>query len=128
MIYRLLADGVLVVHGAFLAFLVLGGFLAWRWRWMTWVHLITVAWAVPIVVTDAFPCPFTESETWLREQGGEQPYKTGCIEHYLDGRVWPEGYTWVAEIVCFSLIAISYIGLAVLRHRRKRRIAEPTPG
>jgi hypothetical protein len=32
MIYRMLAEGLLVVHGAYLAFLVVGGFLAWRWR------------------------------------------------------------------------------------------------
>jgi hypothetical protein len=120
MVYRLLADGVVVVHGAYLAFLVLGGFLAWRWRWVVWAHLIAVAWAIPIVVTDAFPCPFTESEKWLLEKAGEEPYSGGFIEHYLDGRVWPENDTWVAEITAFSLVAISYVGLAVRRHRRER--------
>jgi hypothetical protein len=121
MIYRLLADGVVVIHGAFLAFLVLGGFLAWRWPWVMWAHLLAVAWAVPIVVTDAFPCPFTESEKWLREQAGQQPYSGGYIEHYLDGRLWPEGYTWVAEIAAFSLIVVSYVGLLVRRQRRREK-------
>ena len=33
MIYRLLADAVLVLHGLFVAFVVFGGLLAlWRWR------------------------------------------------------------------------------------------------
>jgi hypothetical protein len=77
MIYRMLADGLLVVHGAYLAFLVVGGFLAWRWRWVMWAHLIAVAWAVPLVVTDAFPCPLTEWEKWLQEKGGEEPYSGG---------------------------------------------------
>jgi hypothetical protein len=120
MVYRLLADGVLVLHGAYLAFLVLGGFLAWRWRWVVWAHLLAVVWAVPIVVTDAFPCPFTETEKWLQERGGVQPYEGGCIGHYFEGRVWPEGYTWVVEITAFGLIAVSYVGLAVLRLRRER--------
>lgn len=117
--FRLLADGVLAVHAAFLLFLVAGGFLAWRWRRMLWVHLVTIAWSVPIVVTDAFPCPFTETEKWLRERGGEEPYDGGCIGHYLEGRVWPDDYTWVVEIAAFSLIAISYVGLAIRRRRAR---------
>jgi hypothetical protein len=120
MVYRLLADGLLVLHAAYLAFLVFGGFLAWRWRWVVWAHLLAVAWAIPLVVTDAFPCPFTESEKWLQEKGGEEPYSGGYIEHYLDGRVWPENYTWVAEITAFSLVAISYLGLAARRHRHEQ--------
>src|SRR5262245_14316606 len=121
MIYRLLADVLIVIHGAYLAFLVIGGFLAWRWRWVMWAHLLAVAWAVPLVVTDAFPCPLTEAEKWLREQGGSEPYSGGYISHYLEGRLWPEGYTWVVEIVAFSLIAISYIGLLVLWLRQREK-------
>jgi hypothetical protein len=120
MVYRLLADGVVVVHGAYLAFMVVGSLLAWRWGWVVWAHLIAVGWAIPLVVFDAYPCPFTESEKWLRERGGEKPYGGGYIEHYLDGRLWPAGYTWVAEYVAFGLVAVSYVGLAVRRHRRER--------
>lgn len=121
MAYRLLADGVLVVHASYLLFLVVGGFLAWRWRWVMWAHLLAIAWAVPIVVTDAFPCPFTEAEHWLRERGGERAYDEGCIEHYLDGWLWPEGYTWVAEYVAFGLIIVAYVGLLGHRVWRRRR-------
>ncbi|NUS01143.1 MAG: DUF2784 family protein, partial [Nonomuraea sp.] len=32
MMYRLIADAVMVVHFAFLAYLAVGGFIAWRWR------------------------------------------------------------------------------------------------
>jgi Protein of Unknown function (DUF2784) len=101
-------------------FLVIGGFLAWRWHWVMWAHLIAVAWAVPLVITDAFPCPLTEWEKWLQEQGGQEPYTGGFIGHYLDGRVWPEGYTWLVEIVAFSLVAISYVGLLVRSLRREK--------
>lgn len=117
--YRLLADGVLVIHAAYLLLLVTGGFLAWRWRWVMWVHLLAIAWAVPIVVTDAFPCPFTETEKRLQQRGGEDPYEGGCIEHYLDGRLYPEGYTWLAEYIAFGLIIVSYVGLAIRRSRRR---------
>jgi hypothetical protein len=36
LIYRALADLVLVVHLAFVVFVVLGGFLVLRWRWVAW--------------------------------------------------------------------------------------------
>jgi hypothetical protein len=40
--YRLLGDAVMLVHFAFLVFVVTGGFLAWRWPWVIcsrhWMH------------------------------------------------------------------------------------------
>jgi len=40
MLYRILADGVVLLHVAFVTFVVLGGFLVWRWRWVALVHVI----------------------------------------------------------------------------------------
>ncbi|HET6987243.1 MAG TPA: DUF2784 family protein, partial [Kribbella sp.] len=36
MIWRFLADVVMVVHGALLVFFLIGGFLAWRWPKLIW--------------------------------------------------------------------------------------------
>ena len=44
MIYRLLTDLTIAVHFAFLVFVVAGGLLARRWRWIAVPHLIAVAW------------------------------------------------------------------------------------
>src|SRR5256885_5426216 len=48
MVYRILADAVVLVHAAFVAFVVLGGFLAWRWRWVVWLHVPCALWGVAI--------------------------------------------------------------------------------
>ena len=122
MIYRALADLVMALHGALLVFFVIGGFLAWRWLRLIWVQLLIVLWNVTIVVLD-FGCPVTAAEKWLRRRGGEQPYAGGYIRHYLDGTVYPAGYTWLVEIVTFAIVLISYAGLLwwrVIRPRRTR--------
>ncbi|MEU4391040.1 DUF2784 domain-containing protein [Kribbella sp. NPDC023855] len=121
MIYRLLADGMMILHGAFLLFFVIGGFLAWKWRRVIWAHLAVGLWNITIVLLD-FECPVTGVEKHWMRKGGEEPYAGGYIKHYLDGTIWPAGYTWLAEIVGFALLVISYIGLYfVSRHSRRTR-------
>ncbi|MPZ60893.1 MAG: DUF2784 family protein [Propionibacteriales bacterium] len=119
MIYRWLADGVFLLHASFLIFLVVGGFLAWRWRWLIWPHLVVFGWSVAIVVID-FPCPFTGWEKSMLRRGGEEVYDGGYIQHYLDGTIWPEGSSLQVEIAAFSLVVVSYLGLGVRWLRRRR--------
>jgi hypothetical protein len=83
-----------------------------------WAHLFVGVWNLSIVILD-FGCPVTALEKDLRRRGGEQPYDGGFIQHYVDGTVYPAGYTWVAEKVGFALLVISYIGFFVLRRRAK---------
>jgi uncharacterized protein YneF (UPF0154 family) len=119
MIYRLLADGMMILHGAFLLFFVIGGFLAWKWRRVIWAHLAVGLWNITIVLLD-FECPVTGVEKHWMRKGGEEPYEGGYINHYLDGTIWPEGYTWLAEIVGFALLVISYIGLYFVSRRQRQ--------
>src|SRR5207245_209072 len=44
MLYRVLADVVVLLHTAFVVFVVGGGFLAWRWRWVMWAHVPCALW------------------------------------------------------------------------------------
>jgi hypothetical protein len=120
MVYGWLADLVMIFHGAMLVFFVIGGFLAWRWFWLIWVHLGIVVWNLTIVLLD-FGCPVTATEKAFRRQAGESVYEGGYINHYLDGWIWPEGATPVAEKVGFTLVLISYAGLFIIRRRRRNR-------
>ena len=68
--YRVLAETTMVVHFAVLVYLVLGGFLAWRWRYAFWPHLVIAAWGLTSTVL-VWPCPLTMLENWSRRQAGE---------------------------------------------------------
>ena len=98
MLYRLAADGVLVAHGAFLVFALLGGLLALRWRWAVWVHLPTAAWAV-LIELYGWICPLTPLENWLRLRAGKAGYSGGFIEHYLLPTIYPAGLTRGVQFV-----------------------------
>ncbi|HEY8550184.1 MAG TPA: DUF2784 domain-containing protein, partial [Vicinamibacterales bacterium] len=65
MLFGLLADIVLVLHAAFIVFVVLGGLLVARWPRMAWVHLPAVFWGV-VVEGAGWICPLTPLEVVLR--------------------------------------------------------------
>ncbi|MFC7107487.1 DUF2784 domain-containing protein [Nonomuraea rubra] len=73
MMYRLLADAAMVVHFAFLLYMAVGGFLAWRWRRTIWAHLAVAAWGVLSVVAGV-ECPLTLAEDWARHGAGQEGY------------------------------------------------------
>jgi len=108
MLYRFLADAVMMAHAILLIFFVIGGFLVWRWPRLIWAHLFVGFWNLAIVILD-FGCPITAMEKDLRRRAGEQPYDGGFIKHYIDGTVYPQGYTWLAERIAFALVLISYL-------------------
>lgn len=92
MTYRILADAVLVLHLAFIAFAMLGGLLVLRWPRVAWVHLPAVAWGVLVSVIGGV-CPLTPLEKQLRTLAGEVPYRGDFISHYLAALIYPAGLT-----------------------------------
>ena len=89
MTYRLLADAVLLLHFAFLAFVVGGALLVWRWPRLAWLHLPALAWGAYVVLSGAV-CPLTPLESELRRAGGASGYDGSFIEHYLLPLVYPD--------------------------------------
>jgi hypothetical protein len=123
--WKLAADTVVVVHLAYLAFIPLGGFLAWRWRWVLPIHLTAVMIGL-ISITVHFDCPLTTWEQSFRRHAEERPYANGFIDHYLTGRVYPHGYDWLIQVLFAVGIVGSYLGLLV-RARRSSRAATTRP-
>lgn len=121
MLFRALADAVLLLHLAFVLFVVAGGLLALRWRWMPWLHLPALAWAVWIEFSGRI-CPLTPLENWLWRAGGKGGYQGGFVEHYVLPVLYPDGLTrelqWTlgAGLVLFNLLVYGW-----LLWRRRRR-------
>ena len=114
--YALLADGVLALHVAIVAFVVgglvliiAGNLRGWRWVnswWFRIAHLL----AIGIVAAQAWlgvACPLTTLEMWLRAQGQLPTYSGDFIGHWLQALLYFRAPAWV-----FTL-AYSSFGLCV---------------
>ena len=97
MLYRFLTDLTIAVHFAFLLFVVAGGLLARRHRWLVIPHLFAVAWGVYVEATPGLICPLTPLENIFALRAGEAGYEGSFIEHYLVPIIYPEGLTPVAQ-------------------------------
>ena len=120
--YRLAADAVVLAHGAFILFAVLGGLLALRWRWLALLHLPAAAWAVFIEATGRI-CPLTPLEVSLRIAAGDAGYDGGFIEHYLIPIIYPAGLTRGVQFALAALVLA--VNLAVYAAVLRRSLRPP---
>ena len=82
--YKLLADGVVVIHAAYVGFAlfgllatVLGAFFRWTWVrnfWFRTLHFLAIA-IVVVEALNSIECPLTTLEAYLLEKSG-QPIET----------------------------------------------------
>jgi hypothetical protein len=88
----MLADLVMILHLAFVIFVVCGGLLLLRWRHVIWLHLPAAIWGATVEFT-GWVCPLTPLENWLRAQGGGTSYRSDFIAQYLLPVLYPEDLT-----------------------------------
>jgi len=121
MLYRFLADLVVLLHLGFVLFVVLGGLFTLRWPRAAWVHLPAAIWGVCVEFTQAI-CPLTPLENYLRRLGGEAGYSGGFIEHYIIPVLYPAGLDRSVQwgLGIFVLLLNVAVYAAVWRRRRGR--------
>ncbi|MGH7645316.1 MAG: DUF2784 domain-containing protein [Gemmatimonadales bacterium] len=120
MLYRLLADAVVALHGLFIVFVVLGGFLTWRRPRVAWGHVPAAVWGV-LIEYRGWVCPLTPLENALRARAGIEGYSGGFIEHYLLPLIYPSGLTPARQAVLGSFaLAVNLLAYGVLVRRLLR--------
>lgn len=120
MLYRWLSTLVVVVHATFVAFVMVGGLLALRWRRVVWLHIPAVVWAVAIEVI-GFRCPLTPLENALRVRAGEAAYSGSFIEQHLLRLLYPAHLTRSIQYMLAALVVlVNLAAYAVLWQRRSR--------
>ena len=119
--YRLAADALVLAHGAFILFVVFGGLLALRWRWMALLHAPAAVWGV-LVEAAGWMCPLTPLEVSLRIAAGEAGYSGGFVAHYLLPAIYPAGLTRGIQFALAALVLTINLAVyaAVLRRSNAR--------
>jgi Protein of Unknown function (DUF2784) len=125
--YRLLADGLVVVHTTFVGFVILGGLLALRWPRVAFLHLPAAAWGV-VIEFAGWVCPLTPLENQAREAGGGAAYQGDFIEHYLLPVLYPAELTRQVQYALGAgalLLNVAVYALVIARRRRRRAAWAP---
>ncbi len=118
---RIAADAVLLLHVAFIAFVMLGGFLVLRSRRVMLLHLPAIAWATFVESTGTI-CPLTLLENRLRAAAGLSGHGDDFVGHYLLHAIYPDGLTrqtqmWLALAVIVVNAAVYGALILSLRGR-----------
>ena len=119
MLYRLLADLVVIAHLLFIVYALLGGlFGLWR-KWSLFVHLPAAAW-IAVIEFQGWICPLTPLENKLRSAGGASGYEGGFVEHYLIPVIYPPGLTRTTQLMLGGVaIAVNVAVYAFVLRRWK---------
>ncbi|MEZ8099058.1 DUF2784 domain-containing protein [Vibrio bivalvicida] len=105
MIYRMLADLVVILHLLFIVFALFGGVLV-LWRlYMLFVHIPAALWAVAISFK-GWVCPLTPLENKLRLSAGAEGYPGGFVEHYIIPIIYPAGLSTDIQ-VSLGMVAVA---------------------
>ena len=120
--YRLAADSMMVAHLLYIIFVVVGGLLAFRARWILWLHVPAVLWAIYVQCIGRL-CPLTTWENRLRGLAGESGYEGGFIEHYLVPIIYPPGMPGALHFLLGAAVVVinaAVYGGLITRARRRR--------
>lgn len=128
LLYRILADLVVVVHASYVAFVILGQVVilygvirkrSWvRNFYFRWLHLLAIA----IVVFQSWlgiTCPLTDLENYLRAQAGGEGYPGDFIGYWVGELLFYEGPPWVF-MVCYTVFGALVLATFVLAPPRWR--------
>jgi hypothetical protein len=108
MIYRLFADITLILHFCFVTFVIFGGLLVLRRRFVLWLHLPALIWGV-LIEFFGIICPLTTLENYFRGLGGEAGYEGGFIEHYVSALVYWQLTAETQILLGLALIALNLL-------------------
>ena len=88
----MLADLVVLIHFAFVVFVVAGGLLVWKWPRVAWLHVPCALWGAAVEF-GGWVCPLTPLENTLRVRAGEAGYQGDFVARHVMPVLYPEGLT-----------------------------------
>jgi hypothetical protein len=128
MLYHWLANLVVVVHLAFVLFVVLGVLLVRRWPRLALVHIPAFIWGA-LIEFAGWICPLTPLENYLRRLAGEAGYAGGFINHYVTALIYPAGLSREIQVILgLAGLILNLVGYWwLLSSGRFRNRGKPAP-
>lgn len=130
--YRLLADLVVIVHFAYVAFVIfgllailLGRLFKWQWvrnLWFRAIHLVMIL----VVVFEAWlgiTCPLTDWENNLRNLAGQATHRGAFFADLVHDLLFVEAEPWVLTL-CYTLFGAAVVGSLFLVPPRWRKASQ----
>ena len=131
MMYRILADLVVLIHLTFIVFVVVGGFFVWKRPMVIWAHVPAAVWGATLEFA-GWGCPLTPLENRFRRLAGGAGYEGGFVEHYVIPVIYPDDWTVELRLLLGGIVlvvnAVAYgVYFGRLRTRRERSTKPYSP-
>ena len=118
--YELAANLTLIVHFAFILFVVFGALLFFVATKIIFIHFPALIWGSYIELTNSI-CPLTYLENWFLHKANLTTYSEGFIQNYLMPIVYPASLTKDLQIYLgIALIVINIVFYAFIFNKLKK--------
>ena len=119
--YEIAANLVLIIHFAFILFVVFGALFFFASAKIIFIHIPTLIWGSYIMFTHSV-CPLTHLENWLLHKANLATYSEGFIQHYIIPIVYPIGLSKDLQIYLgITLIILNIIIYGFIFNKLKIR-------
>ena len=113
MYYNLYANLTLILHFAFIVFVVFGSLLLFKSKKIAFIHIPCLLYGVYIEFTHSI-CPLTYVENFFLTKADMQNYSSSFIAHYLLPIIYPVNLTEELQFYLgFLLIIINIVTYAI---------------
>ena len=124
--YRALTEVTIIVHLAFIVFVVAGGIVARRRWWLKIAHLAALSWAVFAELSPGIVCPLTTFENFFAVRAGITSYSGDFVAHYLVPVIYQEGLPMYWQyLLTVLVIGFNVFIYASLLWRRRSDASKP---
>ena len=121
--YELAADLTLIVHFAFIIFVVFGALLFFVSTKIIYVHVPALIWGIYIELTHSV-CPLTYLENWFLQKVNLTTYSEGFIQNYLVPIVYPKNLTDdLQSYFAIVLIVANMIMYGLIISKSKKKLS-----
>ena len=118
--YEMAANLTLIVHFAFILFVVFGVLLFFVTTKIIFIHFPALVWGSYIELTNSI-CPLTYLENWFLHKANLTTYSEGFIQNYLVPIVYPVSLTKHLQIFLgIGLIVINIVIYAFIFGKMKK--------